>query len=208
MNTRKLAVVAAGLSDPSSTKLLADHLTSATERALGDAGIHAEVTRIDLRPLAHEIANHMLTHAAGAELDAAIKAVGEADAIIAVSPTFTMSYSGLFKSFFDIIEPESIAGAIALLGATGGSNRHSMMIDTAMRPLFSYLKALVVPTGVFAASEDWGSPQGLEHRIERAGRELAELLNGAPRRVAGDPFDADSAGFQSFDQLLGQQDRA
>ncbi|SDS19095.1 FMN reductase [Agrococcus carbonis] len=202
MTNPRIAVVSAGLGEPSSTKLLADRLRDATMTALTAHGQHAEPVDIVLRPLAQDIASHMLTHNPSEALDAAIKEVVDAEAIIAVTPTFNMSYSGLFKSFFDVIEEGQLASIPTALGATGGSARHSMVMDTAMRPMFSYLKAQVVPTGVFAASEDWGA-SGLDRRIAREGQELADLMVAMPRRREADPFDVEGDAFVSFEQMLG-----
>lgn len=199
----KITVLTAGLSEPSSTRLLADRLADAAARALQGHGTAAEVTTVELRTLAHDVVDLLLTRVASAELAAAQRAVTEADALIVVTPTFSMSYSGLFKSFVDTLEEGTLAGMPVLLAATGGTARHSMVLDVALRPLFSHLKALTLPTAVYAAAEDWGS-SGLDARIGRAGAELADLLIALPRRRRDDPFDADSAGFVSFDQLLGR----
>ena len=131
--------------------------------------------------------------------------------VIAVSPTYKASYSGLFKSFWDLAEPTSVVGVPVLLGATGGTARHSLMIDTAMRPLFAYLKARIVPTAVFAASDDWGEAAGvqasmrtdpLQSRIRAAGRDLAEItLSRPPRARAAAPADIDLE-VTPFEQLL------
>jgi len=198
----KLAIIAAGLSEPSSTRLLADRLEKATRTALQDQGTAVESTMIEVRTLAHDVVDVLLTRVASPELEAARRHVQDADALIVVSPTFTMSYSGLFKSFIDVLEDGSLAGMPVLLAATGGTARHSMVLDVALRPLLSYLKALTLPTAVYAAAEDWGSP-GLDARIEKAGRELADALVALPRRRRSDPFDADSPDFVSFESLLG-----
>jgi FMN reductase len=174
----RLAVVSAGLSVPSSTRLLADRLTDATVAALHEP---AEVDVVELRPLAHPLADRLLTGFATGELADAIETVRRADALIVVTPVFSASYSGLFKTFFDVLEPETLAGVPVLIGATAGSARHSLVLEHALRPLFSYLHAVVVPTAVFAASEDFGDV-GLDARIDRAGGELASLLGGAPRQ--------------------------
>ncbi|QAV69021.1 NADPH-dependent FMN reductase [Salinibacterium sp. UTAS2018] len=179
-DVKKIAVIAAGLSQPSSTRLLADRLTEAAVAALRDRGVDAEVTVIELRDLAHDITNNLLTGFPSAKLDEAIAAVTGADGLIAVTPIFTTSYSGLFKSFIDVLDPQSLTDLPVLLAATGGTDRHSLAIDYAMRPLFSYLHAVAVPTGVYAASADWGSGgEGssgtLPARIVRAAGELAAL---------------------------------
>jgi FMN reductase len=171
--TRQLVVVTAGLGKPSSTRLLADRLAEATRR-------HADVDIrvIELRELANDIAQNMVTGFPGPRLRDAIDAVTGADGLIAVTPVFTGSYSGLFKSFFDVIDKDALAGRPVLIAATGGSARHSLVLEHAMRPLFAYLRAVVAPTSVYAASEDWGTggDGALADRVERAAAELAALI--------------------------------
>ncbi|MGW4508388.1 CE1759 family FMN reductase [Streptomyces sp. NPDC004436] len=165
----KIVVVSAGLSTPSSTRLLADRLAAAVREH-----VDAELEVIELRELATEIARHFVIGFPPARLAAALDAVAAADGLIAVTPVFAGSYSGLFKSFFDLIDNDSLTGKPVLLGATGGTARHSLVTEHALRPLFTYLRALVLPTAVYAASEDWGD-EGLARRIARAGAELARF---------------------------------
>ncbi|MFD4657419.1 FMN reductase [Kitasatospora sp. NPDC058444] len=183
MTAFKLVVVSAGLSKPSSTRLLADRLTDSTVRRLALEGREVDVTVVELRDLAVEIANNFVTGFPGAGLRAAIEAVTAADALIAVTPIFTASYSGLFKSFFDVIDNDALTGKPVLIAATGGTPRHSLALEHAVRPLFSYLRAVVLPTAVYAATDDWGTAgdgltDGLPRRIDRAAGELAALLGG------------------------------
>ncbi|MEV4115390.1 FMN reductase [Nonomuraea sp. NPDC049695] len=172
----KLVIVTAGLTQPSSTRLLADRLTEAVTRQ-----VEAEVRVIELRDLAVDIANNFVTGFPNSRLREAIEAVTAADGLIAVTPIFSGSYSGLFKSFFDVIENTALAGKPVLIAATGGTPRHSLALEHALRPLFAYLRAVVVPTAVYAAAEDWGGASdaftdGLGPRIARAAEELAGLL--------------------------------
>ncbi len=198
-----LVVVSAGLSTPSSTRLLADTLTSATAEALGEV----QVTTIELRDLAHQLTDHMLTGFPGVKLGEAIEAIRRADGIIAVTPVFAASYSGLFKTFFDVLEEGLLDGKPVLVAATAGTARHSLVLDHALRPLFSYLHAVVVPTAVFAATDDFGD-DGLHRRAARAAGELAALMGKAPsltstgtaRRTVEDEFAAPTP----FDRLLRQ----
>ncbi|MCB5167501.1 NAD(P)H-dependent oxidoreductase [Streptomyces bambusae] len=176
----KLVVVSAGLSSPSSTRLLADRLAAATV-----AHVDAEPEVIELRDLATEIARHFVTGFPPARLAAALDAVAAADGLIAVTPVFAGSYSGLFKSFFDLIDKDALTGKPVLIGATGGTARHSLVTEHALRPLFTYLRALVLPTAVYAASEDWGD-DGLAGRITRAGVELARFMAPATEDRAPD----------------------
>lgn len=181
--------VSAGLSSPSSTRLLADRLAEAArERLAVDQDRRVEVRVVELRDLAVDIANHLVTGFPPAGLKEAIDAVTAADGLIAVSPVFTASYSGLFKSFFDLVDNTALTGKPVLIAATGGTPRHSLVLEHAMRPLFAYLRAVVLPTSVYAASEDWGSSgdeytEGLPSRIRRAGGELASAVTG--RTVSG-----------------------
>lgn len=201
---RRIVAVAAGLSEPSTTTMLAERLGRAAVRGLESAGIPATFELIQLRPLARDIAAHMLTRVPSVEMEAAISSVITADGIVAVTPTFNASYSGLFKSFWDVIEVGAVEDIPMLLAATGGTARHSLVIDTAMRPMFAYLKAAPIATGVYAASEDWGSDEtGLAKRIERTGAELGRAVANRPVRVLHDEFDTADAEFQSFEQLLG-----
>ncbi|MFG2369610.1 FMN reductase [Streptomyces mirabilis] len=168
----KLVVVSAGLSVPSSTRLLADRLAAATGRYTS-----VDVQVVELRDLAVEIAHNFTSGFPGRALSAALDAVTEADGLIVVTPVFSASYSGLFKSFFDVLDQEALTGKPVLIAATGGSARHSLVLEHALRPLFAYLRAVVVPTAVYAASEDWGA-EGLAERIDRAAGELGRLMEG------------------------------
>ncbi|ANP48728.1 FMN reductase [Streptomyces griseochromogenes] len=178
----KLVVVSAGLSVPSSTRLLADRLAAEVAR---QASAPLEVQVIELRGLAVEIAHNFTNGFPGKGLAAAQDAVAGADGLIVVTPVFSASYSGLFKSFFDVLDKDVLAGKPVLIAATGGTARHSLVLEHALRPLFAHLRAVVVPTGVYAASEDWGA-EGLPERIERAAGELMALmpLAGRPNGTA------------------------
>jgi FMN reductase len=198
---RRLVVVTAGLSDPSSTRLLADLLASATQEALaGRGGVEVEV--VELRPLAHAITDALLTGFATGDLAAAQEAVASADGLIAVTPVFSGSFSGLFKTFFDVLEPGTLEDTPVLVAATAGTARHSLVLEHALRPLFSYLRAVVVPTSVFAASEDWGSTESgsaLRQRVDRAAAQLADAVGSRPALHRDDPF----GDVPDFSTLLG-----
>jgi FMN reductase len=193
-----IVVVSAGLSVPSSTRILADALAAATVRALRDplvepAETTAEVEVIELRDLAHLITDNQLTGFPTGALADAVRRVAEADAVIAVTPVFSASYSGIFKSFFDVLEDGTLEGKPVLIAATAGTARHSLVLDFAMRPLFAYLRADVVPTGVFAASSDFGSGSSvtggsLSARIDRAAGELADKVLRRGSVLPVDPF--------------------
>ncbi|WBB69613.1 FMN reductase [Micromonospora sp. WMMD812] len=201
--TRRLAVVSAGLSQPSSTRLLADQLAGATRDELAGRGEAVDLHQIELREHAHDVVNHLLTGFPSESLRAVLDTVTGADGLIAVTPIFNASYNGLFKSFFDLVEADALADRPVLIAATGGTARHSLALEHGLRPLFAYLHAVVVPTAVFAAPEDWSgdtAESGLRGRIDRAAAELAEQIHRRPPSTGPvDPF----ALTTSFEELLG-----
>src|SRR4029079_2408028 len=103
MSTRTLAVVSAGLSVPSSTRLLADRLTTATVDALRQRGVEATVEVVERREHARDLADNLVTGFPSGSLRAALDTVTGADGLIAVTPIFSASYSGLFKTLFDVV---------------------------------------------------------------------------------------------------------
>jgi FMN reductase len=201
VETRRITVLSAGLGVPSSSRLLADQLAASSERQLAAAGYQVAVEVIELRDLAVDIANNFVTGYAGPRLAEVIAGVEASDGIIAVSPVFSASYSGLFKSFIDVLDPKSLDGKAVLLGATGGTDRHQMVLEYAMRPLFSYLRTRTAATGVFAGPQDWGNADDggspLSERINRAAGEFAGLLAG--EQTGRPPAVAESL---PFEQLL------
>jgi len=200
---RRIVVVSAGLGQPSSTRLLGDLLATAAGDALLEEGLESGTEVIELREHAHDLAATLLTGFATGGLREALDRLATADAVIAVTPVYQGSYSGLFKTFFDVVDREALRGTPVLLAATGGTARHSLVLEYAMRPLFAHLGASPAGTAVFAASEDWGAAgaagQGLTARIQRAGTELARLAAGRVNEGPRDPF-ADPV---PLEQLLG-----
>lgn len=215
--TQRIVVLTAGLSQPSSTRLLADRLADAVTAQVTARGEGVEVEVIELRELAHDLATTMTT--GGMPTQAVSRArdqVSSADGLIAVTPVFAASYAGLFKMFVDVLDPEALAGLPVLIAATAGTARHQLVLDHALRPLFSYLRAAVVPTGVFAATDDFGGAgsEALGRRIQRAAAELAAAVvasgvagfgqDAAPRRSSGTTVDQEVTDFESLLADLGQ----
>ncbi|MFB9166572.1 FMN reductase [Arthrobacter psychrochitiniphilus] len=213
---RTVVVISAGLGVPSSTRMLADQLAAEVRSRVSAAGAEPVIDVIDLRDYATDIANNMVTGYAGPTLAEVIARVEAADAMIAVTPTFSASYSGLFKSFFDILDPKLLDGMPVLFGATGGSSRHSLVLDMAIRPLFSYLRANTMPTAIYASPEDWGGSgtDPLEQRIGRGAAELVAVLLGEEHRAGNPDHKAKRAQRQMseasslpFEELLAQTQR-
>ncbi|MBO1768206.1 CE1759 family FMN reductase [Allobranchiibius sp. GilTou38] len=213
---QRIVAVTAGLSVPSSTRLLTDRIVAATRelaKARGDQvqvgrGQELQIDVVELRDLAQDIAAHLVTRFPSERLAQVLEGVSTADGLIVVTPTFAGSYSGLFKSFFDLLEPTALAGTPVLLAATGGTARHSLMLDHAMRPLFAYLQAEPVATGIFAATDDFADA-GLARRIDRAAGQLvaavganARTTYAAPTEDVPDPAQSELGAVPDFRDLL------
>ncbi len=202
MTERRIAVVNAGVSNPSTTRLLADRLVSAVEGDLTALGLAPVTKHVELRVHAHELVDHALTGFPAPGLRAALDDVIGADGVIMVTPIYMASFSGLFKLFADALADGALTGKPALIAATGGTLRHSLALDHAVRPLFAYLRAVVVPTGVYAAPEDWAGDAAagtaLGVRVQRAAAELSALVAARTVEPVVDPFDQPTP----FEELL------
>ena len=198
----RIVIVSAGVSEPSSTRLLADRTAQKTLDLLRESGVPATVSVIELAPLATDIARAIVSGFPGAELQAVIERLASADAVIASTPVYKAGISGLFKSFADILDNDLLIAKPVILAATAGTARHAMVVDEQLRPLFAFLRAMPVPTSLFAAPEDWGS-SALGERIGRSATELVMLLrSGASKEIA----DSAWTGYQH--QFAGHATRA
>ncbi|MGI5440527.1 CE1759 family FMN reductase [Streptomyces shenzhenensis] len=180
----RLVTVSAGTSDPSTTRMLADRAVQAVVARLRESGRNTSAQVIELAPIATEIAQSLVSGYPAEAVQNAIEQLTVADALIVSTPVYKAGISGLFKSFADLLDNDLLIAKPVLLAATAGSARHAMVVDDQLRPLFAFLRALPAPTSLFAAPEDWGSPD-LGKRIDRAAAELAALIvSGIGRDIA------------------------
>ena len=182
---RRVIVISAGTGEPSSTRMLADRIAQRTLAVLRETGIDASAGVIELAPLAVDIATATVAGFPSEQLQTAIEQIAGADAIIAATPVYKAGISGLFKSFIDVLDNDLLIAKPVLLAATAGSSRHALVADEQMRPLFAYMRALTLPTSVFASPEDWGAAE-LGDRVGRAGTELAVLIEAQVERQITD----------------------
>ncbi len=178
-----LVVVTAGTSDPSSTRMLADQVAQRAADLAGRRGNQVATRVIDLRQLATEVTTAMVSGLVGPRLQSAIAALGEADGIVASTPVYAAGPSGLFTSFFQVLDSDLLIAKPVVLAATAGTARHALVVDQQLRSLFAYLRTTATPTSLFAAPEDWSDP-ALARRIDRAALELVLLIeSGFARQV-------------------------
>jgi FMN reductase len=171
----RIAVVSAGTSDPSSTRLLADRAADRATAILTGNGHVVASDVIELREIAADVSTALVAQLVTPKLQQAMTILGEADGIIASSPVYKAGASGLFKSFFDVLDNDLLIAKPVILAATAGTPRHALVADDQVRAMFAYLRAMTVPTSLFAAPEDWSDP-ALNDRITRAAFELALLM--------------------------------
>jgi FMN reductase len=181
----RLAVVSAGTSDPSSTRLLADRTAERVTALAAGRGRRVTVSVIELREIATDISNALISQLITPKLQRAVTALGQADGIVAAAPVYKAGPSGLFTSFFQILDNDLLIGKPVVLAATAGTARHALVADGQMRPTFAYLRAMTAPTSLFAAPEDWGDP-ALATRIDRAALELLLLMESGFDRAIRD----------------------
>jgi FMN reductase len=179
----KLAVVSAGTSDPSSTRLLADRTAERAVALAARRGGEVTVSVIELREISTDISTALVSQLVTPKLQHAITVLGEADGIVASAPVYKAAPSGLFTSFFDVLDNDLLIAKPVVLAATAGTARHGLVADDQMRPMFAYLRTMTAPTSLFAAPEDWSDP-ALAQRIDRAALELVLLMeSGFARKI-------------------------
>ena len=188
--TFRVAVVTAGTSDPSSTRLLADRAAQRVEAIAARHGHKVITSVIELREIATDVTTALTSQLITPRLQQAIDALAAADGVIAATPVYKAAASALFTSFIHVLDNDLIIAKPVVLAATAGTARHALVADQEMRPLFAFLRAMTVPTSLFAAPEDWSDP-ALANRIDRAAVELVLLMeSGFARKVRDESWDS------------------
>lgn len=184
--TLRVAVVNGSPSVKSKTMGLVDVMLQTLAGRLTDEDVMLEQTRIDVYRLGPAFTGALERAGIAPEVEDALRQVEQADLLIAASPVFRGSYTGLFKHFFDLVDQYALATKPVLLAATGGGEHHALVLEHALRPLFGFFQALTAPVAVFASSSDFDGTTLLTPRvygrIEMAVNDLMQLL---VLRVAG-----------------------
>lgn len=174
--------------------MLASLMRKHLEKQYFETGQGVQFNEINLREHTHAIMDSLTVGFPSGELASKIHKLEESDGLIAVTPIFLASMSGLFKTFFDTLGQDALKSKPTLLGATAGTSRHTLALEHSVKPMFSYLKASVTPTSVFAATEEWGQSTHIEERASTASKELIALIKNYDKRDDSKPL--------SFQELL------
>ena len=149
MTKVRIVGVSGSLSVPSRTT----ELVAAVAREFADP-LDASVEIVELGSLVGALAGTNRSEL-GAEAIAALTAVENADVIVVGSPAYRAAYTGIFKHFFDFVGQYALVDKPIVLTATGGSDRHALLVEHQMRPLFGFFQALTLPLGIFATEGDF-----------------------------------------------------
>ncbi len=146
----RVVAVSGGMQHPSKSAALAEHLLD----LIADE-VPSQQTVVEMAALAPQLAGAVWRSQLPSAVEQALLAVEQADVLVVATPVFRGSYTGLFKHFFDFIDQDALIDKPVLLAATGGSERHALVIDHQLRPLFSFFQARSLPLGVYATDKDF-----------------------------------------------------
>jgi FMN reductase len=188
-NKLKVVAVSGGLQRPSRTLALVESIVAALSESLP-----LDIHLIELGQLAPGLGRALYRSQLPADVESQIVAIENADVLVVASPVFRASFTGLFKHLFDLVHQDALVDVPVLLAATGGSERHALVIEHQLRPLFSFFQARTLPIGVYASERDFDGYEitsaALRDRIalaaERAVPWLCEGRSVATRRDTAD----------------------
>ncbi|UOE44093.1 FMN reductase [Agromyces larvae] len=170
--TVSIVAVSGSLHAPSKTTVLAREILEAFADALRDGGIDVETRLIELSEIGREFSGALNRSELSPTAEETIRDIEAATLLIVASPVYRASFTGLFKHVFDFVGQYSLIDKPVLLAATGGSDRHALIIEHQFRPLFSFFQALTLPIGVYASDPDFVDyrieSESLRERIEQA----------------------------------------
>ncbi|MFC7787768.1 NAD(P)H-dependent oxidoreductase [Microbacterium sp. MAHUQ-60] len=161
----EVVVVNGSPSRKSKTAGLTDLMVDRVTAALARAGLAARTTTVDVYRLGPAFTGAVEREGIAADIDDLLRQVENADLLIAATPVFRGSYTGMFKHLFDLVDQYALANKPVLLAATGGGEHHALVLEHAMRPLFSFFQAMTAPVAVFASATDFDGTIPLTPRI-------------------------------------------
>lgn len=152
--TIRIVGVSGSPTSPSRTTGLVSAVVETLAETFGP-DVAAETETIELSSLTGPLFGGPARRDLGEQAERALVAVETADVIVAGSPAYRASYTGLFKHFFDYVGQYALVDTPVVLAATGGSDRHALLVEHQMRPLFGFFQALTLPLGIFGNENDF-----------------------------------------------------
>jgi FMN reductase len=182
--TRTIIGLSGNLDRPSKTRTLVQRVVAAAASEFQVTG-----TIYDLADFGPSLGAARRVADLDAPAHAALEVILSADALVVGSPVYKGSYTGLFKHLIDLIDPLALAGKPVLLTATGGGDRHALVIEHQLRPLFGFFEAHTLATGVYASDRDFTDGQPASPALlDRIGRAVGQLAPFVDRRALPEVF--------------------
>lgn len=177
MSTKLVLGISGNLTRPSKTRAFIDHIAGHVAKNIG-----ASSATYDIQDFGPSFAQARRIGDLDPSIRNLVEQLADADVLVVGSPTFKGSYTGLFKHFFDLLDPSSLKGKPVVLAATGGGERHSLIVEHQLRPLFGFFEALTVPTAVYASDKDFADgvliSESIRARTQQAIAEACRLVGG------------------------------
>lgn len=124
-----------------------------------------ETTRIDVYRLGPGFTEATEREGLTPEIEAEVRLAEDADLLVSATPVYRGSYPGMFKHFFDLVDQYALSNKPVLLAATGGTDRHALVLEHELRPLFAFFQALTVPVAFYASAGDFDGTMLLNPRV-------------------------------------------
>jgi FMN reductase len=180
MSGKLVLGLSGNITRPSKTRTFVDHIARQVAEGLGAAS-----DTFDIQDLGPSLGQARRLSDLAPEARAIVDRLARATLVVVGSPTFKGSYTGLFKHFFDLIEPSALRGKPVILAATGGGERHSLIVEHQLRPLFGFFEALTMPTAIYASDKDFADgvlvSEPIRARARQAVAEACRLVGGGDR---------------------------
>ncbi len=180
MTAHRIVGFSGNLTSPSKTRGFVEHIAGQAALSLGGAA-----TVYDIADLGDSFPAARWPSQLDAQASAIIDALGQADLLVVGTPTFKGSYTGLFKHFFDLLDPQLLRGKPVILAATGGGDRHSLIVEHQLRPLFGFFEAFSLPTAIYVSDRDFTDGKLSNPLIDKR---VAQAVSEAVRTVSGHQY--------------------
>lgn len=175
----RLVVVTGGSHLQSRSRILGEAIASRIQSRLA-----TDKADVGIDTLVPEFGAAQRRQGVTARVEQALQQIEHADLLVVVTPVYKGSYTGHFKHLFDLLDAGALVGTPVALAATGGGERHALMVEHQLRPLFGFFRAQTLPTAVYASEAEFDGlairSQALLARVDAVAAEAAGVARFAP----------------------------